>query len=58
MLCDEASGARKAELPNMVMLKQEDQWQLVTCGQAVFGGPGGPRSSPQKGTSPTLGATK
>lgn len=31
---------------------------LVTHAQAVFGDPGGPRSSPQKGTNPTLGATK
>ena len=36
-----ASVARKADLPNVVTLKQRFRWPLVPHGEAAFGGPGG-----------------
>ena len=52
-------GARKADLPNVVMLKEEVQVAACHPRRAVLGGPRGARIlSPEGDNCPTLGVKK
>ena len=52
VLCDEASGARKAELPNVVMLKQEISGSLSPVGKLCLVVLEVPDPLPRRGQAP------